>query len=218
MWTIETATLERPMPGKGDDRVFADMGSGVFAVFDGAANDHASSMALKILDQVVHDDQSFDVALAMNSIQRAVHRTYSGLFLTTASLVRVALKESGAEVSFAAAGDSPVFRYDHASGNLTQETVDESERLSTHIDARNFIGSEAHVLKQVGRLSVATETTLLIVSDGITDEFYEGHATHESIAEVLRQNESLSDATAALMASVSVFDDASIVAVRMRPE
>jgi serine/threonine protein phosphatase PrpC len=173
-------------------------------------------LALETLQTRVAHDVPFDVVAVMEDVQDRLLQTFYGSLLTTGSLVHVDLSVSEPVMTFAAAGDSPIYRFDHNTKSLHRETFDESQRIGNAIDASNFLGSDLHVLSQVGRLLLTGDTTVLIMSDGITDNEYEGHATDESIGSILEMHAKPQDIARELMDSVPEFDDASIVALTIR--
>ncbi|HSX33289.1 MAG TPA: PP2C family serine/threonine-protein phosphatase [Candidatus Saccharimonadales bacterium] len=208
---IEAAKVERPFPGKDHDRVFLDNEQRLYGVFDGAANPYASALAAATVQQLVRSSTLRGVDHAFAIIQDNLLTAFGGRLLTTGTLLHI--QEDSA--TFAAAGDSPLYTYDHAAGALRRETIDESMRLPGRINADNFLGSPLHQLKQLGTHALTADTTYALMSDGLTDEFYPGHLTDDVIADALSSNQTSEQIAQELMDRAAVFDDAAVIVVRV---
>lgn len=217
MWRVDIAAVERPYPGKGHDRVFVDAERRVAAVFDGAGNDRASSLAVQVLEETIHhSDESLDAASILRAVQRKTVRQFAGRSLTTGTVVKILVDNDTLKLDYASAGDSPIFQYTHHDASIRQLTVDESQRYATHIDASNFLGSPTHELRQWGSVPVEVDTTLVLATDGITDEYYEGHATMADIAQAIGMHSSPQAIGQAVLETAAEFDDASVVVIAAR--
>lgn len=214
MWTIESARAERPYPGKGHDRVFADVERNIFGVFDGAGNPFASDLAIASLEGLVNSPRTFNVVTALRKIHADILNEFGGNYLTTGALVHLRSEKDLLTFNFAAAGDSPIYRYGHSDGAFQRETHDEGQRFEGYTDASNFLGSPDHKLNQAGIHNLSEDSSLVIVSDGITDETAEGHLTDEIIGKIMAANETAEETAQRIMTGAGEFDDASVVVVK----
>jgi len=122
--------------------------------------------------------------------------------------------DNGWSAAFAHAGDSRLYTYQPDSGELRQLTVDESGRMPNgQIDAHNFLGSQHHILRQLGTLAMPADTRYLLLTDGFVDNYYEGYVPDERIAEILGAADTPQAAIEQLQAACTVPDDASAIAI-----
>ena len=212
---ISSAAALRPFKGKGHDRIVSDSTRGVFAVFDGAANAEASSLAASCLEELLESGVRLDVRHSFTEIQRRLVATYQSAKLTTGSIVSLYHHDQqNIQVRYAAAGDSPIMYFNPVSQQLEQWTQDESVRHETYIDASNFLGSSRHRLRQLGKRAVHRGSTLLMMSDGITDEYFDGHLKPDDITSAILSTTSAEELADQILNDTAVFDDASVVAIR----
>lgn len=214
MIEVDTALLLRPYLGMDHDRAYINRARGVFALFDGAGEARASGLAFYALTGLVESSDSFDIEQAFAEIQSTIvdHRSDRDIF-TTASLVH--LDAENAKFQFAAAGDSPIYVFDHQRGDLEKLTIDESIRTPEGIVAHNFLGNPDHVLRQVGERALSSLCSILLLTDGITEARHLGAVKDDRLAEIMGSAPDARQAAHAIINAANVPDDATVIVVRI---
>ncbi len=211
MIRVEVASLMRPFSGKDHDRIFTDDERHIYAVFDGAGNGQASQTAMYALQEAASTLKPFKVDAALRMVHDKVMRYCGGGLLTTGILVHLGGEEERPRVHYASAGDSRL--YHHRGNELTRLTFDESQRFGNRIDASNFLGSKLHTLRQIGSVGLRSADSLVLVSDGITDDFYKGYLTDQSMNDILTSSDTAEAAAKEIMNQTAAFDDASVIII-----
>ncbi len=217
---LRAAQLERPLPEKNHDRLVMATEHGRFAVFDGASNAEASTLAAEVFEaQLSYDNPcSSPLTSVFTLIQRSLLERFGGRHLTTGTAIDI--QRSGdsngtATLNFAHAGDSSLYLFDRQAFSLTKLTRDEAPILPNGaVDARNFLGASLHTLQQYGDLILPRCATLALFSDGIGDSApREGGVSEETLAEILSADEPCRQKARKILDASQIIDDASIIVV-----
>lgn len=218
--SIEAGIAERPLENKGHDRLvlFEDLGR--FAVFDGAGQAIASSLAAKIFREQHEEEPLPPLREVFESIQAGLMdyhdklpETYEylrGLVLTTGTAVGINADTN--TFDYAQAGDSAMYMFDFGSSELTGVT--RQEVIGTRPDIDNFLGSPRHILTQHGEAPLPEHAAFVLFSDGVGDKANpEGAVTERQIAEILGAGLTCEQKAGEILEASAISDDRAVIVI-----
>jgi serine/threonine protein phosphatase PrpC len=216
---IEAGRAERPVEGQ--DRLVLLEDLGRFAVFDGAANAIASSLAAKIFCEQSAGDSLREV---FERIQGSImeyqdnlseaYKYMRGLILTTGTALEIGTDTN--DLGFAHAGDSAMCMFDFETRMLSGVT--RQDVIGHRADTDNFLGSPRHILTQYGKIAAPEHVALALFSDGVGDKANpEGAITDGQMAEILGAELSCDEKAEQIIEASSINDDRAVIVVERKP-
>lgn len=218
--SIEAGIAERPYEGKGHDRLvlFEDLGR--FAVFDGAGQAIASSLAAKVFREQHEGDTVPPLKEVFERVQAGLmnyqdhlsedYKYLRGLILTTGTAVGINPDEE--TFDFAQAGDSAMYMFDFGSDELTGVT--RQEVIGPYPDIANFLGSPEHILSQYGKVPLPEHSAFVLFSDGVGDKANpEGAVTEATMADILGSDGTPVQKAEEILDASSINDDRAVIVI-----
>ncbi|HVX23859.1 MAG TPA: SpoIIE family protein phosphatase [Candidatus Saccharimonadales bacterium] len=214
----QAASAERPVAHKAHDRLTIISDLGRFAVFDGAGNPFASTLAQNVFNKMHESEQLPTLRRTFAMIQDLLLRRLNGQMLTTGTAAGIRHDKVSATtwLDYAHAGDSSLVIHDHTTGATTKLTRDDSFRdPATGITfAPNFLGAAGHTLEQCNTIPLPRRATLALFTDGITDDTHPRRGLQDSTLEMIMASQDTPTAKArAILGGSRINDDASVIVI-----
>lgn len=220
---IEVGKAERPLKTEGHDRLVLLEDLGRFAVFDGAGNAIASSLAAKIFRDEHRQPTLPGLRQVFERIQSGLmdyqdqlseeYRYMRGLVLTTGTALGI--KADAGNIEFAHAGDSAMYMFDFGARKLSGIT--RQDVIGHRADTDNFLGSPRHIMTQYGDIAVPEHVALALFSDGVGDKANPVGAVSEGqMAEILGAELSCDEKAEQILEASSINDDRAVIVVERR--
>jgi hypothetical protein len=221
--SIEIGAAELPLKEKGHDRLVLLEDLGRFAVFDGAGNAIASSLAAKIFREEHEGDSLPSLREVFERVQAGLmdyhdklpeeYQYTRGLVLTTGTALDIDAHTN--DLGFAHAGDSAMYMFDFEAESLSRVT--RQEVIGTRPDVDNFLGSPRHRLTQHGSVAAPEHVALALFSDGVGDKANpEGAITEGQMAEILGAELSCDEKAEKIIEASSINDDRAVIVVERK--
>ncbi|HEX5455856.1 MAG TPA: SpoIIE family protein phosphatase [Candidatus Saccharimonadales bacterium] len=219
---IEAGKAERPVEGQ--DRLVLLEDLGRFAVFDGAGNAIASSLAAKVFREQQEGVSLPSLGEVFERVQEGLmeyqdnlseaYKYLRGFILTTGTALGIGTDTS--DLEFAHAGDSAMCMFDFEARRLSGVT--RQDVIGHRADVDNFLGSPRHILTQYGSVTAPEHVALALFSDGVGDKANpEGAVTEGQMVEILGAELSCDEKAEQIIEASSINDDRAVIVVERKP-
>jgi hypothetical protein len=213
-------------PQKGHDRLFIDDTHSFAGIFDGSGGAELSQSIVNHLPDIISSHEpELDVSTGsfLTNTVRDLDNLDEGRFRKSTGALAVALqRDTLIELSYANAGDSSIYFYDHYKDLLTRVAHTPSRIINGRfIDTTGFLGSfrtSDEISGIVSRLVIPARNTWSLIgfSDGIQDD--DGQGISESdLREIVRDVEPGFAAGMILNHVSPPYDDASVFVMSRHP-
>lgn len=184
---LRAASAERPLHG--DDRSVLDTELGLFGVFDGVGSirdsDRAADLAARIIAKVCRDSSELSLDALVAACDAAQEAIVQGRLGATTAAVAWIVDE---QLHYVSIGDSRI--YLSIAGRLRQITQDQGEgNLVENVLGESPPPGYQSLTQQNGTLAVMPGDKLILVTDGITGDFWPDLLSLREIAAAVAEDE-----------------------------
>jgi serine/threonine protein phosphatase PrpC len=184
---LRAASAERPLHG--DDRSVLDTELGLFGVFDGVGSirdsDRAADLAARIIAKVCRDSSELSLDALVAACDAAQEAIVQGRLGATTAAVAWIVDE---QLHYVSIGDSRI--YLSTAGRLRQITQDQGEgNLVENVLGESPPPGYQSLTQQNGTLAVMPGDKLILVTDGITGDFWPDLLSLREIAAAVAEDE-----------------------------